>query len=285
MRKRLSNPIEDMVDSDGVSTSLVRGLQILRSFRPGEASLGNLELMARTGLPKATVSRLTYTLASLGYLVYDDLLGRYSLGSATVSLGYTALSSNAVVHVSRSLMQALADETGAAVALGTRDQSEMVYLSNCRSESLVTLRLNVGSRIPLWNSGMGLAYLVGLSEERRKQLKDRYMPRTRAERASLSKLLDQALEQYARLGYVTAVGTWHSYIKAVGVPFQPIDGSPPLAFSCGGTAEIIDDQAIAEKIGPALVRMRVAVEEILAGTPRETASAPNEKKKRVKEKP
>ncbi|WP_246677067.1 IclR family transcriptional regulator [Mesorhizobium sp. B2-4-15] len=280
MRKRLNNPIEDATESEGFSTSLVRGLQILRSFRPGETSLGNLELMARTGLPKATVSRLTYTLAGLGYLVYDDVLGRYSLGAATVSLGYTALSSNAIVHVSRPLMQDLADETGAAVALGARDYNEMVYLSNCRSESLVTLRLNVGSRLPLWNSGMGLAYLVGLSEEQRNQLSNRFLPPTRSERATFSKLLEQAQEQYARLGYVTASGTWHSYVKAVGVPFIPIDGSPPLAFSCGGTAEIIDEKTIAEKIGPALVRMRTGVENLLAGIPKEPA--PLKKAKRVK---
>jgi DNA-binding IclR family transcriptional regulator len=265
LRKRLNNPLQDVTEGEGFSTSLVRGLQILRSFRPGEASLGNLELMARTGLPKATVSRLTYTLTGLGYLVYDDLLGRYRLGAATVSLGYTALSSNAVVSVSRPLMQALADETGAAVALGTRDHGEMIYLSNCRSESLVTLRLNVGSKLPLWNSSMGLAYLVGLPEEQRNILKKRFLPRARAERATLSKLLDQAQEQYSRVGYVTASGTWHSYVRAVGVPFTPVDGSPPLAFTCGGTAEIIDDKAIDERIGPALVRLRRGVEDVLAG--------------------
>ncbi|WP_246688607.1 MULTISPECIES: IclR family transcriptional regulator [unclassified Mesorhizobium] len=281
MRKRLSNPIDDAGESEGFSTSLVRGLQVLRSFRPGDASLGNLELMARTGLPKATVSRLTYTLAGLGYLVYDETLGRYSLGAATISLGYTALSSNAIVHVSRPLMQALADKTGAAVALGTRDYDEMVYISNCRSESLLTLRLNVGSRVPLWNSGMGLAYLVGLPEEQRKLLKHRFLPRARSERATFSKLLEQALDQYARVGYVTALGTWHSYIKAVGVPFTPIDGSPPLAFSCGGTAEVIDEQTIAEIIGPALVKMRIGVEEILSGTPIDSVSTNKGKRPKV----
>ncbi len=270
MRKRLSNPMDDGADGERFSTSLVRGLQILQCFRLGDTALGNLEFMERTGLPKATISRLTYTLAGLGYLSYNEILGRYSLGTATVSLGYTALSSNAVVHVSRPLMQALADETGAAVALASRDRAEMVYLSNCRSESLVTLRLNVGSRLPLWRSGVGLGYLVGLTEDERQSLMDQFMAKKGAERGDMLKLLDKALDQYSRLGYVTALGTWQSYVRAVGIPFRPTDGSPPLAFTCGGTVEIIDDRSIAEKIGPALLRLKSRLSDMLVGAPSAT---------------
>ncbi|WP_204280159.1 helix-turn-helix domain-containing protein, partial [Raoultella ornithinolytica] len=71
------------------ASALVRGLQILRAFTPADVTLGNQELIERTGLPKATISRLTYTLVGLGYLIYDPLLGRYSIGPATVSLGYS----------------------------------------------------------------------------------------------------------------------------------------------------------------------------------------------------
>src|SRR5690606_2714073 len=52
------------------TTNLARGLEVLRAFTPDEPLLGNRELMSRTGLPKATVWRLTYTLTTLGYLNY-----------------------------------------------------------------------------------------------------------------------------------------------------------------------------------------------------------------------
>ena len=50
------------------ATTLSRGLSVLRAFRPSDDGLGNAEIAARTGLPKSTVSRLTYTLQALGYL-------------------------------------------------------------------------------------------------------------------------------------------------------------------------------------------------------------------------
>ena len=41
-----------------LNRSLERGVEILRAFRPGADLLGNGELSERTGLSRATVSRL-----------------------------------------------------------------------------------------------------------------------------------------------------------------------------------------------------------------------------------
>ena len=88
MRKRAKATVERGGEEEGnFSAALTRGLSILRAFTAEDASLGNQDFIERTGLPKATISRLTYTLVGLGYLTYDDSLGRYSIGPATVSLG------------------------------------------------------------------------------------------------------------------------------------------------------------------------------------------------------
>ncbi|TPM36130.1 IclR family transcriptional regulator [Mesorhizobium sp. B2-3-4] len=266
MRKRATRDDTEL-DGEGaqLSSSLVRGLGILRAFRPGDASLGNQDIIARTGLPKATVSRITYTLSALGYLLYDKDLGRYSLGPATVALGYSALSSSAVVHIARPLMQPLADKTGAAVAIGTRDSLNMVYLANCRSESLVTLRLNPGSYLPIWKTSMGLAYAAGLLPDERDGLVRALQEAEPDKAAVIATAIEDAIAQHARLGYVTSFGAWHSYIHAVGVPFRPRDGSPLVAITCGGIGEIITEARAHAEIGPALVAMVEALRDQLEG--------------------
>ena len=60
-------------------TALARGLEVLRVFTPTEGLLGNGEIAERTGLPKPTVSRLTYTLTKLGYLSHVERLANTSL--------------------------------------------------------------------------------------------------------------------------------------------------------------------------------------------------------------
>jgi DNA-binding IscR family transcriptional regulator len=50
-------------------TALARGLDVLACFRSGDRSLSNQQIAERCGLPKSTITRITYTLTRLGYLV------------------------------------------------------------------------------------------------------------------------------------------------------------------------------------------------------------------------
>lgn len=268
MRKR-ALPAEGAEAGEGSNpaASLTRGLEILRSFTANDATLGNQELLERTGLPKATVSRLTATLVALGYLHYDAQLGRYSIGPATVSLGYSALSSSAVVHMAHPLMQDLADKTGVATALGTRDGLEMVYLANCRSQSPVSLRLNVGSRLPLWRTAMGLAYLAEMRPDTRTEVVARMIAQEPAQKARITDALAEALECREKLGFVAIFGKWYSYINAVGVAFRPTDGSPLVAITCGGIVDIIPRDICLSRVGPDLVAMVEKLRANLTGQP------------------
>lgn len=264
MRKRKMSD-EGVEPVSKTVASLSRGLEILRAFTATDATLSNQELLDRTGLPKATVSRLTASLVSLGYLHYDHALARYSIGPATISLGYSALSSNPVIHTARPLMQELADETKAAVALGVRDGLEIVYLANCRSMSPVTLRLNVGSRLPIWRTAMGLAYMAEMAPEIRHSVLLQLIKAEPDQEATIREVIESACESYARRGVVSAFGLWYSYINAVGIAFRPTDGSPLVAITCGGIVDILPRDYCYEVVGPKLVAMTCRLRERLSG--------------------
>ena len=72
-------------------TSLARGLELLRCFTPRDSMLSNLDLARKTGLPRPTVSRLTHTLARLGYL-RPLPRGKYQLDVGVMSFGYSMIS-------------------------------------------------------------------------------------------------------------------------------------------------------------------------------------------------
>ncbi len=266
MRKR-NKPIVAPTDQNAGqhASALVRGLQILRAFTPADASLGNQELIERTGLPKATVSRLTYTLVGLGYLIYDPALGRYRIGPATVSLGYSGLSTSAVIYMAKPLMQALAIETGAAVAMCMRDGLEMVYVANCRPETPVTLRLNVGSRLPIWQTSMGLAYLAGMAPATRGKVVGQLVAAYPDLRDKILNAVEQGLDCQARHGFVTSVGGWYSYINDVGVPFMPSDGSELVAITCCGIKDLVPADECLSKFGPKLKELSQELQGRLTG--------------------
>src|SRR5215472_5515110 len=66
--------------------ALARGLSLLKLFASPDAFYSNSELARLSGLSKPTVSRLTFTLARLGYLGCCANTGRYSLGTLALSL-------------------------------------------------------------------------------------------------------------------------------------------------------------------------------------------------------
>jgi DNA-binding IclR family transcriptional regulator len=86
----LVNP-HDLTADRQFSMNLARGMEVLRAFTAVDPVLGNREISDRTGLPKPTVSRLTYTLTLLGYLSRVEGLQKYRLGSGVLSLGYPLL--------------------------------------------------------------------------------------------------------------------------------------------------------------------------------------------------
>ncbi|WP_298435036.1 IclR family transcriptional regulator [Geobacter sp.] len=237
-------------------TSLARGFEVLRSFRPGERFLGNQEIARRTGLPKSTVSRLTATLTELGYLKHSKNLEKYYLGTAVLSLGYSLLGNMEIRQIARPMMHELADHAQASVAIGARDRHEMVYVENCRcSATSFTLRLDVGSHIPIATTAMGRAYLCGLPDRERDHLLDQLRVRNGSDWPKIRAGFEQALREYQDRGFCLSVGDWQKDVNAVAVPFVPADGSEVFAFNCGGPAFQLRRHMLEDNIGPHLVAL------------------------------
>lgn len=269
MRKRrdgnlkIDGPLKDQLQADGVIqgvagdrqfvTALARGLEILRAFEPGDGPLGNQELAERTGLPKATISRLTYTLSALGYICYLERLGKYQLGTPVLALGYASLAGMEIRQTARAAMQELADRESVSVALGGRDRMSMRYLQTCHPESLATLRLEIGARVPLESTSIGHAFLCALPEGERRYLLKRIEERSGNDWPEIKDAIAQSEEDIAKKGFCTSFGQWRSDVHAVGVPLVPRDGAPVMAFNCGGPAFMLDKERMEQEIGPRLV--------------------------------
>lgn len=235
--------------------ALARGLEVLRAFTPSEGLLGNQEIATRTGLPKATVSRLTYTLMQLGYLSHFARLGKYQLAPAALSLGYSALANMRLREIARPFMQELADYSHASVALGSRDRLSLVYIENCRSESGVTLRLDVGARIPIATTAMGRALFAALPGCEREFLLGHIARNVGSRWPRVRAGLEQAVKDLARRGFTLSHGDWQPDVSAVGVPLVAADGSGVFAFNCGAPAYQITRERLEQDIGPRLVNL------------------------------
>ncbi len=251
--RRKRTPAEGAAASESPDfiTALARGLQVLRCFEPGVPALGNQDLARLTGLPKPTLSRITYTLTSLGYLRYHADSGKYSPGYGVLALGYGLLANLDVRHLARPCMDSLALETGAAVALGTFDGDAMLYVEAVHGSASLYLRLPVGYRVS-FGSAMGLAHLAALPEPQRAALLA-----SLGESAPSDQAMRQALDDYRQTGACLALGDWQPGIHAVAMPFTTVSREGTFVMSVGGPADLLPEPLLRERVVP-LLREAVA---------------------------
>ncbi|KND55445.1 Transcriptional regulator, IclR family [Candidatus Paraburkholderia kirkii] len=238
------------IDERKFVVALARGLDLLRAFRPGETLLGNRDLVERTGLPKATVNRLAYTLTTLGYLRFDEPAGKYALDTGVLSLGFTLLAGTDTLELARPHMRALAREIGAAVSLGCRDGLDMIYLETIRSETALTLGLAPGSRLSMLTSSMGRAYLAVQEPAAREALFDELGKTEDAARVASAR---RAIDDFARDGCCCySFREWHDDVNAIAAPFRDLRNGRWLVLSSSGPASSMSEAFFRETIGPKL---------------------------------
>lgn len=236
-------------------TALARGLSVLACFRSGEKMLGNLDIARRCKLPKSTVSRLTYTLTKLGYLVYVEETGKYRLGTSTLALGSAMLARLDVRTLARPLMQELADYSGAMVAIASRDRLSMIYISSARSTAALTLSLDVGSRIQIATSAIGRAYLCAVSDRERNDIMEQVKELDEVSWPGIRHGIEKAMRDYADLGVVCSFGDWQADVNAIAVPVNPGGGLPPMAINCGGPAYTLSKEFLLNDVRPRLLTL------------------------------
>ncbi|MEM6938734.1 MAG: IclR family transcriptional regulator [Pseudomonadota bacterium] len=231
-------------------TALARGLEILRCFRDGEMSLSNSDFSERTGLPKATISRLTHTLCALDYLVAEQRSGTYRLSAGVLHLGFGVLSAVDIGARAQPEMQRLRDGPNSYItaALGEQHQRDVVYLATCNSYEGVSLAIRVGTRLPLFQSAMGQAILVGMSEAARAPLIDQ----AQAEGLPAKRLFAEARAVYEAKGFCTGYGTWRADVNGIAVPARALSGSRVYGLNVGGPSHRVKPRQLEGVYAPML---------------------------------
>jgi DNA-binding IclR family transcriptional regulator len=236
-------------------TALARGLEVLACFQPGDRYLGNGQIAERTGLPKPTVSRLTYTLTALGYLRFLPDLNKYRLGTAVIGFGHALLAQMDIRRVARPLMQALAEHAGGAVNLGVRNRLSMIYLDTYRNTATYSVQLDVGSQVPIAGTSMGLAYLCALPDEARAVLLEEIRRQHEAAWPQIAARVEEALRDYRERGFCLCLGGWRREVNAIAVPLISADGGETSVFSCSGPSFQLQREQLVDDIGPRLLNL------------------------------
>lgn len=247
---------ETMADPD-LATTLVKGLKVLEAFRVDSATMTNAQIAAHTGIHRATVTRLTYTLTTLGYLKQEK--SRLRLGWRALMLVNPLLANLKLLHIARPLMQELAQDVGGTVSLGTIDGSNFVYLETARVNANLWPTPDVGTIGPLLPAAIGQA-LVSLLDDDALALKVEALRRGLPELwEKYGDFFTQGVASCRSRGFTTAKGVWVPGTHSAGAPLVRDDNGECFAVNCRVPVFRLSPNQIEEEIGPRIASLAANV--------------------------
>lgn len=245
--------MNDAIGGKEEVSALARGLALLKVIGMAPAAIGNRELADATGIPKATVSRLTATLVGAGYLRQSEDSERFSLGPALLDMSSRYLRNFDLRTMARPYLGELSESAGVSVHLTVRDDLDMLVIDSLRPRSMViSSRIDVGTRMTIATSAAGRAFLAALPDAEQAVLLEQIRLESGENWGAIEPRLMAGLDEYAQHGYCGSFGEWNPHIHALGFALEGPRGER-YAVSCGGPAYLLPKDAMVSRIVPLLL--------------------------------
>ena len=257
-----SSTPEDHADPS-FATTLAHGLDVLAAFRNRSGPLSNAELALHTGLSRPTVSRLTYTLAQLGYLK-RDAKGRFELGLGILAAAYPVLSALKVRQLARPLMRDFAAYSGGTVSIAMPFGLDFIYVETLRTTDAVTHLPDVGFSSSLAPTAVGRALLSLYSKDEL----DAYVTQVKTERPGEADYVERRtlpdIELCKERGFAVSLGELRREIFGVAAPLYRTANGDCLSVNCGIPSFRFSAEQIERECGPRILGLARSICSLVA---------------------
>jgi IclR family transcriptional regulator, pca regulon regulatory protein len=145
-------------------TSLARGLTVIQAFSQQRRSLTISQISQRTGIPRAAVRRCLYTLGKLGFVAAED--GRhFALRPRVLSLGHPYLTSTPLAKAAQPVLRHVCNTLNESSSIAILDGTDILYIARASTSRIMTIDLDIGSRLPAHCTSMGRVLLAQLDDD------------------------------------------------------------------------------------------------------------------------
>jgi IclR family pca regulon transcriptional regulator len=241
-----------------IMTSLVRGLAVIQAFSRRSSALTISQISHKTGIPRAAVRRCLYTLRALGFADSEDGR-RYVLRPKILSLGHAYLSSIPFAAAAEPLLRAISRELEESCSIAVLDGDDIVYTARASASRIMSIDLEVGSRLPAAFTSMGRVLIAfrneNLDERLARIVFTPLTPHTIGDAAALKSELARVREQ----GYAVVDEELEIGLRSIAVPIRGADGTACAAINLGVHAARMSRDDLVRRTLP---RLKAAAEEL-----------------------
>lgn len=219
--------------------SAVRVFEIMECLATVDEGLTVKDISDQLQLPQSSTFNLVQTMVESGYLV-QTANKRYKLGPKFIYIGTRALKSFHLPTEAKPHLERLMKEVEETVFMAVLSGDELVYIAKVDSNRSIKTSAEIGSRKPLYCTGLGKALLSFLPKDQREEILEKIelkaiTPKTVIDRAELIHQLDQS----KRRGFAIDDEENEEGLYCFAAPIYNADGEIEAAISVAGPKERI----------------------------------------------
>ncbi len=231
----LMQQIQDNQGDPDFMTSLGRGLAVLSVFSQHPREVTMSQISTETGISRAAVRRVLYTLERMGYVGEQ---GRgYVLLPRVLGMGGAYVASSSMTAAAQPVLDSLRDDVHESCSLGVLDGDDVLYIARAETVRIMSIGLRAGSRLPAYCTSMGRVLLAALPRDTLEGYLDRTPLRPRTERTvtRTEDFLD-TLEKVRREGVSLVDQELEIGLRSIAVPVRARSGDVVGALNIGTQA-------------------------------------------------
>ncbi len=205
-------------------------MAVLNAFAEAKRPLTMAELDRLTGCGRSAIQRIVYTLKSLGYLNQLTQSKQYVLSTRMFEFAHVYSHPGSLFRLAEPILEELNLTSGETVNLTVLDGQEVVYVLRYVTHHVVSVNLQIGSRLPAYCTAPGRAMLAHLPKSEVQMIFDQSIltqrtPHTIIDPAALLAKLEETIEN----GY--AVNDQEAFVGDISVaaPVLSDTGRPVAA--------------------------------------------------------
>jgi IclR family pca regulon transcriptional regulator len=239
--------------------ALSRGLAVIEAFDRDNAAMSLADVARRANVSRATARRLLHTLVELGYAASDGK--RFSLRARVLNLGYSYMSSLGLIEVAQPMMSELAAEVRESCSASVMDGHDVIYVARVPSaQRIMSISLNIGSRLPAHCTSMGRVLLAGLADSSLEAFFagapfSRLTERTVTEPAALRAIVAKTAEQ----GWALVDGELEIGLISLAAPIRDSTGKVAAALNISSHSSRTSRETAERDLLPPLIRTAKAI--------------------------
>lgn len=194
-------------------------MNVLQAVADAPQAPSVTELSKTLGYPRPTTHRIVAALLAEGMLVELGNDSRLGLGPRLIGLAYKAWDGSDLRAVAEPFIEQLRNTLDETVHLAVRSGQEMTYISKLESRRTVRMASRVGTRVTLYSSSVGKAWLSQRpADEVRNLLRGmNLLPFTPKTTTDIDSLIAE-IELSAQRGYTTDIEENEEDICCFGCP-------------------------------------------------------------------